>query len=260
MEVHHPHHIPKKFKEYLTEFLMLFAAVTLGFLAENQREHYVEGHRAEELAQALLKDLVQDSTDFHAFQQIRKEDMESINQAIDIMDTKGISPNDSVLYYHVIQGVFVWRYHEFRLTNLNQIISSGSLRYFKNDELIQAVSDLNVELKKIEFRQDREKSFFYSDIQPFIIDHVEMSYADPHRKGMPRNKFLQILKTYPSSISQKDYFFNYQTPGFVKNSVNKLRGYDWMMNITNRSYYNNYKIKSQALIKLLRKNFPNSEI
>ena len=39
MEVHHKHHIPKKITEYFTEFLMLFTAVTLGFFAENYREH-----------------------------------------------------------------------------------------------------------------------------------------------------------------------------------------------------------------------------
>lgn len=47
MEVHHPHHPThsKKWKEYLLEFFMLFFAVTLGFFAENIREHYLEKHR-----------------------------------------------------------------------------------------------------------------------------------------------------------------------------------------------------------------------
>jgi len=40
MEVHHSHHhaghAKKKFQEYITEFLMLFAAVTLGFFAETK--------------------------------------------------------------------------------------------------------------------------------------------------------------------------------------------------------------------------------
>lgn len=42
MEVHkHPHHVThkKKWGEYFLEFLMLFLAVFLGFLAENFREH-----------------------------------------------------------------------------------------------------------------------------------------------------------------------------------------------------------------------------
>lgn len=43
MEVHHPH-VPthsKPWKEYLLEGLMIFIAVTLGYGAENIREHYV---------------------------------------------------------------------------------------------------------------------------------------------------------------------------------------------------------------------------
>ena len=41
MEVHHHSHKPKNWKEYITEFIMLFAAVTLGFFAENVREHQI---------------------------------------------------------------------------------------------------------------------------------------------------------------------------------------------------------------------------
>jgi len=61
MEVHHAHHKPKNWKEYITEFIMLFTAVTLGFFAENYREHKIIGHRMEENYQALLQDLRQDS-------------------------------------------------------------------------------------------------------------------------------------------------------------------------------------------------------
>jgi hypothetical protein len=59
MEVHkHPHHVmhKKKWTEYLLEFLMIFFAVTMGFFAENIREHYTEENSAREYAQ-LLKQL-----------------------------------------------------------------------------------------------------------------------------------------------------------------------------------------------------------
>ena len=61
MEVHHHSHHPKKWKEYITEFVMLFAAVTLGFLAENLREHQIINHRIEQNKIAILKDLEADS-------------------------------------------------------------------------------------------------------------------------------------------------------------------------------------------------------
>ena len=59
MEVHHPHHPThkKKWSEYIIEFVMLFAAVTLGFLAENLREHQIMNHRVEQNKIAILKDL-----------------------------------------------------------------------------------------------------------------------------------------------------------------------------------------------------------
>jgi hypothetical protein len=41
MEVHAHAHTPRKNGHIISKFLMLFLAVTLGFL-ENQREHYIE--------------------------------------------------------------------------------------------------------------------------------------------------------------------------------------------------------------------------
>ena len=60
MEVHHKDHLPKNWKEYLTEFLMLFAAVTLGFFAENIREHQIESHRATVFLEQIKNDLKSD--------------------------------------------------------------------------------------------------------------------------------------------------------------------------------------------------------
>ena len=49
MEVHHTHHPThkKKWSEYIIEFIMLFTAVTLGFFAENIREHFIEKAKLE---------------------------------------------------------------------------------------------------------------------------------------------------------------------------------------------------------------------
>ena len=57
MEVHHHTHHPKKWKEYITEFLMLFLAVSLGFLAENIREGQIEDHRAKEFLELFKNEV-----------------------------------------------------------------------------------------------------------------------------------------------------------------------------------------------------------
>jgi hypothetical protein len=63
MEVHHPHHPThkKKWSEYIIEFVMLFAAVTLGFFAENVREHQIIEHKTKQNLMSIILDLKKDS-------------------------------------------------------------------------------------------------------------------------------------------------------------------------------------------------------
>lgn len=66
MEPHvhsHTHH-DKKWKDYLLEFIMIFLAVFLGFVAENIREHIVEQNRATQYAELLITDLKNDTAYF----------------------------------------------------------------------------------------------------------------------------------------------------------------------------------------------------
>lgn len=256
MEVHHPHHPPKSLKDYASEFIVIFVALTLGFLVENQREHYIEGLREKELAKSLLKDLAADSVEFREFQQIRLKERTSINEAIHIIETQGLKPTDATLYYHFIRGVFIWRHPEFRQANLDQIISSGSLRYFKNDTLAKAISDLKMQLKRIEYRQDREKEYFYANIQPWVVNHLNLAHVDAHRNGLSRTKMMALLEQNQSSAPGKPYFLDTQHQNLGTQTANVLRGSDWLMNVTETGYYNAYKAKSYQLRKLIKSNFP----
>jgi hypothetical protein len=63
MEVHHHpdlHHKPKPWKEYLLEGLMIFLAVTMGFIAENIRESIKEKREINENIESVLSDLKAD--------------------------------------------------------------------------------------------------------------------------------------------------------------------------------------------------------
>jgi len=65
MEVHAHSHTPrKKLAHYFWEFLMLFLAVFCGFMAENQREHYIEHQREKQFMRTLLLDLKNDTGNF----------------------------------------------------------------------------------------------------------------------------------------------------------------------------------------------------
>ena len=64
MEVHHHSHTArKKWNHYFWEFFMLFLAVFCGFLAENQREHFVEHQREKQFMRSLMEDLETDTVE-----------------------------------------------------------------------------------------------------------------------------------------------------------------------------------------------------
>ena len=57
MEVHHHPHVEKKnLKEYFLEFLMIFPAVTMGFFAENIREHFVNKKKERQYIKSFVED------------------------------------------------------------------------------------------------------------------------------------------------------------------------------------------------------------
>ena len=141
MEVHHhSHHGKKKWTEYFWEFLMLFLAVFCGFLAENQREHYVEAQRAKEYAKSLLSDMKEDTTEIKSG--ILQNDF--MVKAFDSCISIGLKNIDKP----AVPGVFYY-YSRFTTnaysidwnkSTLMQLIQSGNLRYFKNKELVNKIN------------------------------------------------------------------------------------------------------------------------
>src|SRR5215831_15692193 len=102
MEVHkHPHHVMHKKKrgEYLLEFFMLFLAVFLGFLAENQREHFVEHQREKQFIKSLVEDVEMETTQIAAIlgsRERRDQSLDSLSMLINLPEASAFS---SRIYY-----------------------------------------------------------------------------------------------------------------------------------------------------------------
>ena len=101
MEVHHHSHHPKKWKEYLTEFIMLFTAVTLGFFADNQREHYIEGHRAIQFMESFMEDLSKDKIEVFNARKYATTQLNNIDTAISLLTKGEWTPENIKIMYRV---------------------------------------------------------------------------------------------------------------------------------------------------------------
>ena len=90
METHaqHLHKAPGHgFAHYFFEFFMLFLAVTLGFLVENMREHYVERQRGKEYIRSMYEDLKNDTARINNLIAYDEEKIAALNQMYSCYDT-----------------------------------------------------------------------------------------------------------------------------------------------------------------------------
>ncbi len=129
----------KRWTHYFWEFVMLFLAVFCGFLAENQREHYVEHQREKQYMASMVKDL---NTDLINMSLSLAERENMINQG-DSITQAFISENymqqTSRLYYYARN--FSTLKNPFLMTDgtLRQLKNSGGLRLIRKSNVVDSL-------------------------------------------------------------------------------------------------------------------------
>ena len=142
MEVHHHAHTSrKKWTHYFWEFFMLFLAVFCGFLAENQREHFVEHKREKQYMESMLEDLVQDTLEVQRVSIVN-------NRAIKYIDTllnnlrlplsEDITVRKRVYYF--MQASMGGETAVFTQRTLSQLKNAGGLRLVRKKEVADLIS------------------------------------------------------------------------------------------------------------------------
>ena len=191
MEVHHPHHPThkKKWSEYVTEFVMLFAAVTLGFFVENYREHYVEKMREDQFILDIRKDIIFDSVQLSRLDRQHKL-RRSYYDSLLVIYKKGnwIKEIPSLLKYNsVLSGKITW---EPRQETYKQLISTGSLRFFSDRKFVEELKEYEIQLAKLAFRRQRFLQHMYDFYEPINQKHFITLYDRPEDNFKVVTEFL----------------------------------------------------------------------
>lgn len=142
MEVHHAHHPnhKKKWSEYILEFFMLFFAVTLGFFAENQREHMIENHRAKQYMQSLFEDLKKDTALYNRLQVYDQNQVNKIDTTISLFNANIWNDSTFKLVYTVnlkTLGNITLNINE---RAASQLKNAGGMRLIQNQELSNKIA------------------------------------------------------------------------------------------------------------------------
>jgi len=257
MEVHHHSQSErKKWTHYIWEFLMLFLAVFCGFLAEYQLEHKIEKDRAKELAKSFYDELKNDSAVALIKMQNRKRQEESLKYLMHYFRDSNVVNVSKTFVINFQYGINFRTPSVFepRTTMLEQLKNSGSLRYFKNEELQKLIGDLTVVIKNIYDRQELETQNRALYINPLIIQHYDFDF-DAELKKIDSSVFNATQK-YEQSDTLIPFHFK-GTDQFDKQRViNQLGFYNAnVINSTRIVFIQRYTELNRELLKILRKEY-----
>ena len=257
MEVHHPHHPSHKkaWKEFLLEFFMLFFAVSLGFLAENLREVYIEKERSHELANMLESDVRDDLKRAKAYVEGRTSTVAQIKELMTSIDKNGIQEHDFRQFELFVKVAIRWVYFEPKTANLDQIINSGSLRYFKKNGLTDSISKYKASLTNLLNREDREKTYYYAYLQPFVLENLDLQSMDPYMISfkVSINEFFNQADSAGLRSSSQKFIVAPKDEFSVNKIKNIFRMYSGILQSSNRAYIGAYITQCESLLATLEK-------
>jgi hypothetical protein len=138
MEVHHHPNVEKKsFKAYFLEFLMIFLAVTMGFFAENIREHLGEGQKEKEYISSLVKDLEYDTAEYRDYIRSFERRLPFFDSVIRFLNAPA-AYNNRLSYKFWGRTDYIGVYIPEEPT-IQQLKNSGNLRLLKNNKILDSV-------------------------------------------------------------------------------------------------------------------------
>ena len=139
MEVHHHPHVEKKsFKEYLLEGLMIFLAVSMGFIAENIREHIADGEKEMQYMKSLVEDLGVDRAVLSKQLAIYEQRFAKYDSLTDILNEPIVKERNNTYYY---LGRLATKDEIFpnNTRTLEQLKSTGAFRAIKNAKVVNNI-------------------------------------------------------------------------------------------------------------------------
>ena len=262
MEVHHHSHNPaephhkKNWKGYFWEFLMLFLAVFCGFLAEYKLEHIIEREREKELATSFYDELKGDSLSIQIAIGNRRRKDAAFNYMKKYFSDSSITLCSKAFSINFFYAFATYSPSIFEPNDaiLNQLKNSGSLRYFKNQELQELTGKLSVAISKLKNRNEMELTYVHEIINPFYLKHNDQNWTDKIDHDSSVFTFVALQK-YENSNKQIPFHFQ-KTDKFDKVEAINIMGLNQLtFRGTLRKQYHDYEVLNAKLLEVLRKEY-----
>jgi len=216
MEVHHHSHTPrKKWTHYFWEFLMLFLAVFCGFLAENQREHYVEHQREKQYIISMIEDVRSDTAIFYKAIPGAKEILKRNDSLLMELKNPEVLTNSKRAYYLWSESDY---YYPFLYNDrtIQQLKNSGGLRLVRNKNVSDSIIEYDRHLRHLFSSQDRLDRLLLNNVHYTYKLFSTMSLSINQNSPVPLlntdKKFIEEVYGYRLELEDKmrDFIRNQQ--------------------------------------------------
>ncbi len=245
----------KDWKKYLFEFIMLFLAVFLGFVAENIREDYAEKQQAKELARSFYEELKNDSIMAETKVQNRLNKENSIRYLQKYFADSSLNNVPKIFSINFIYGIASRTPANFkpRTVLLDQLRNSGAIRFFKNTQLKNLIGDLSVAIESFNERQAYESSIFTACMEPIMLNHMDYTFEGKLLSG---HAIFETLIAYEHN-SEFIPFHLSQIEKINRQSIVNSLGYYRLngLEATRSIHLQRYVDVNAALLKELRKEY-----
>src|SRR5580765_2821264 len=231
MEVHaHTHTERKKWTHYFWEFFMLFLAVTLGFLVENQREHYIEHKKEVEYVHTMVEDLKEDTGSFNRLVQINLVANKKIDTLIALLKGKERNSFAKRIYYMARTIPLFDEDLVLQNKTFEQLKGSGGFRLIRNIQTQNKIGAYYQNNKFIEtgftpmqFQNRRDLFQTFDELFDAAIMQEIMRSPREISTSIPDNQF-KLLSDDPKVINRfcTRYHFMYSTKRVTSNFAKYL--------------------------------------
>jgi hypothetical protein len=211
MEVHHHPQVEKKsFKEYLLEGLMIFLAVSMGFIAENIREHLVNKEKEKRYMESMLVDLKKDTAEVRQMIYLQNTLITKMDSALSIPVEKLNNIDVQDTFYHHFIYFYGWEWTFTRYDNtISQLKNAGGFSILQNKKVVDSISNLNITYEgnlnfiAEHFYVPRWQRLDEFAMQLFILPEVSTDYKDvtynsylPHKEILLRHDKALLEQLY----------------------------------------------------------------
>jgi hypothetical protein len=256
MEVHHHPNVEKKnFKEYFLEFLMIFLAVTMGFFAENIREHITDNAKEKEYMISMIEDLKKDTANLNIEIKGNRLLLSGLDSLLDLLSHPiQDTAYQRKLFISSLVNTYYYMPINFSDLTITQLKYAGNFRLIQNHIVAKRI---------LEYEQgvDACKSNYELLINYFHI--YEATNKELFNMSLARTAFKAIEKDFQTvflplngidKLVPSGNYMNKNEPALFSKYHNDILYYQTTLsNITNAT--EKQKKSADTLIQLIRKEY-----